>query len=156
MGTHYRGGARETRVLDALIKLTRAANTVRHRLAERLGETGLTESQLAVLELLLHLGPQCQREIGRKLLVSRANVTLIVDRLSGLGWVRRCRETHDRRLVRVELTPEGRRRIQRAFPEHVASAVEVFSPLTAAEQKDLARLCRKLGRANSGSPGGSR
>jgi MarR family 2-MHQ and catechol resistance regulon transcriptional repressor len=107
---------------------------------------GLTEKQFGVLEALLHLGPLQQHQIGKKVLVSRANITLIVDQLSDRGLVRRERESDDRRCVRVHLTAEGRRQIARLFPTHAASVADVLSSLTAAEQQQLGRLCRKLGR----------
>ena len=149
MGTHYEGAAGEVRALAAYIKLRRASNTVGAKLERHLRTLGLTGNQLGVLEMLLHLGPLHQHEIGSKLLISRANITLIVDQLSKKGWVRRVRESHDRRLVRVQLTPAGRRWISRVFPQHVDRVVDCFSVLDAAEQKELARLCRKLGLANA-------
>ena len=149
MGTHYQGSAAEVRSLNTFIKLMRAANTVRAGLESDLRTLGLTENQLGVLETLLHLGPLHQHEIGRKLLVSRANITLIVDQLSEKGWVRRERERHDRRLVRVQLTADGRRWISRVFPQHVKRIVQSLSVLDAREQKELGRICRKLGLANT-------
>ena len=46
---------------------------------------------------LLHLGPMHQRELGRKLLKSSGNITLVVDNLEKRGLVRREREREDRR-----------------------------------------------------------
>ncbi len=145
MGTHYRGSKNEIRALDAYIKLARAADTVQTRLDEGLARLGYTENQFGVLEMLLHLGPLHQHEIGGKLLLSRANVTLLVDQLSAKGLVRRQRDQVDRRKVSVSLTAEGRRRTRRAFPRHVENILSVFSGLSGPEQEELARLCRKLG-----------
>lgn len=149
MGTHYEGATTEVLALDVFIKLMRAANTVQARLEDNLRELGLTEKQLGVLEALLHLGPLHPHEIGQKLLVSRANITLIVDQLSRRGWVRREQDRSDRRMVRVRLTAEGRRWVRRAFPSHVKRIVESLAPLGAREQSELGRLCRKLGLANA-------
>jgi len=149
MGTHYRGSAEEIAALDAFIKLMRAANTARSRLEPNLRELGLTENQLGVLEALLHLGPLHPHEIGRKLLISRANISLIADQLSRRGLLRREQESSDRRMVRLSLTAEGRRWIRRVFPTHVGGIVELFAPLDRKEQAELGRLCRKLGRANA-------
>jgi MarR family 2-MHQ and catechol resistance regulon transcriptional repressor len=146
MGTHHRGTPAEVRALDAYIKLRRASNTVLGRLDPSFRAAGLSENQLGVLEALFHLGPLHQAELGRKLLVSRANVTLLVDHLVGRGLVRRERQSDDRRRVRVTLTAEGRRLVRRVFAGHVAAIVAAMGPLTAAEQQELGRLCRKLGR----------
>jgi MarR family 2-MHQ and catechol resistance regulon transcriptional repressor len=151
VGTHYRGRPAEIRALDVHIKMMRATNAVRARLDGHLRTLDLTEKQLGVLEALLHLGPLQQHELGDKLLVSRANVTLIVDQLSRRGWVRRERRRDDRRCILVHLTAAGRRAIETIFPDHLAEIVGVFSGLTAPEQRELARLCRKLGLSLSGA-----
>ncbi len=150
MGTRHKGPAAEVRALDAYIKLKRAVNAVDARTAPALRAEKLTENQFAVLELLWHLGPRAQHEIGRRILTSRANVTLIVDQLSARGLVRRERDRGDRRCVRVHLTAAGRSLIARVFPGHAVRITEAFSSLTAAEQRELARLCRKLGRGAAG------
>ena len=147
MGTHYRGTREEVRALDACIKILRAASALREWLDRGAAAAGLTSSQLGVLEALLHLGPLQHHELGTKLLVSRANVTLLVDRLVAIGLVRRVRERTDRRCVRVELTVAGRRRIRAVVAGHVQRIVAGLSVLRADEQLELGRLCRKLGRA---------
>jgi MarR family 2-MHQ and catechol resistance regulon transcriptional repressor len=148
MPTHYQGPKHEVRALDAYIPLFRAADTLAGRSAARLEAAGVTPGQFAVLEALLHLGPLCQRELGQKLLRAGGNITMVVDNLEKNGWVRRVRGRDDRRFVAVHLTAEGKRLIQRIFPEHAAAISNEMSCLTAAEQETLRRLCRKLGLGN--------
>jgi MarR family 2-MHQ and catechol resistance regulon transcriptional repressor len=145
MPTHYKGTAAEKRALNAHITLVRAANTVASKLMAQLDPHGLTISQFGTLEVLYHLGPICQNEIAKKLLKSGGNMTLVIDNLVKQGWVRRERESCDRRNVRVHLTPEGRREIMKIVPEHVDAIVAVMSNLTARDQEDLRRICRKFG-----------
>jgi MarR family 2-MHQ and catechol resistance regulon transcriptional repressor len=114
----------------------------------------MTIPQLAVLEALLHLGPLCQRDLGGKMLRSGGSVTTLVDHLERKGWVRRARRAEDRRMIDVELTPAGRRVIERVFPAHVRHLREAFGELTAGEQEELGRLCRKLGLALAAAEGG--
>ena len=58
MPTRYRGTPREVQALDAFVKLARASTTLVGRLNQRLQvDHDLTESQLGVLEALLHLEP---------------------------------------------------------------------------------------------------
>ncbi len=142
------------RALDAHVKLLRAAQSVRAAVEESLDLTGAgpSESQFGVLEALHHLGPMSQRTLGAKLFTSNPNVTAIADALEKRGLVRRARSEQDRRNVIVELTPEGRKLIQKIFPPHVARLVEVYSALTAAEQDELGRLAKKLGLAVSSRP----
>lgn len=145
MGTCHRGNAEEVSALDAFIKLIRAAESVSARVHGHLAGKGMTATQFGVLEMLLHLGPLSQREIGRKLLRSSGNMTLVIDNLERRGVVRRERGKSDRRCYLVHLTPEGRQFIEALFPEHVKRVVEEMRVLTTEERAVLGGLCRKLG-----------
>lgn len=149
--TKYRGTRQEVRALDGYIKLMRAANSVSARLAGILDEAGLSGSQFGVLEALYHLGPLHQRALGEKILCSGGNITMVVDNLEKRRLARRERGTADRRVVTVHLTAAGRQVIQKIFPRHVANIVAQMSVLSRAEQDELGRLCRKLGK-QEGSP----
>jgi len=148
MPVHYQGTAEEVRALDAWVKLNRGLEPVQARLQARLAEAGLTERQLGVLEALLHLGPMCQRELGKKLLRGDSNMTAVLETLERDGMVRRTRRAEDRRQVLVELTPRGRERIESVFPDHVREILAAMKALTSAEQETLAKLCKKLGLGN--------
>jgi MarR family 2-MHQ and catechol resistance regulon transcriptional repressor len=146
MPTHYRGTPEEVLALNTFIKLTRAADSLMARLAQRGTLCELTPSQFGVLESLYHLGPMCQGEVSAKILRSTGNMTLVLDNLEKRGWVRRERDLGDRRKVNVSLTEEGREVISRILPQQVAAIVEEMTVLTAEEQITLGRVCRKLGR----------
>ncbi len=145
MPTHHQGPAEEVRALDAFIKLARAAGSVLARTNRLLAEDGLTAGQFGVLETLYHLGPLHQCTLARKHLQSGGNITMIVDNLERAGLVRRERLAEDRRFVTVHLTDAGRERIGAVFPRHVRQIAAEMAALTAAEQEELGRLCRKLG-----------
>lgn len=145
MGTHHTGSAEEVRALNAYIKLMRASESVNAKLMSELSSVNLTISQFGTLEALHHLGPLCQKDIGKKLLKSGGNVTLVVDNLEKRGLVERVRNTDDRRFITVGLTDEGRALIERVFPEHLIRIVEAFAGLSPEEQDQLSALCKKLG-----------
>jgi MarR family 2-MHQ and catechol resistance regulon transcriptional repressor len=151
MPTHAEAGESTTRALNAYINLARASDSLFGRMSAQIEQEGLTLGQFGVLEALLHLGPMCQRELGQKLLRSGGNITLVVDNLERDGWVRRERLEKDHRMVRVLLTPEGRDLIERVFPKHARAIRKEMGALTAAEQEDLRRLCRKLGKGAEAS-----
>lgn len=146
MGTHYKGTAEEVRVLNAYIKLMRAAESITARLSALTAAQGLTLSQFGALEALYHLGPMHQRELGKKLLKSGGNITMVVDNLEKRGLVKRQRKGDDRRFVTVHLTEKGRQLISKIFKRHVAAIVNEISILTKTEQEELDRLCRIIGR----------
>lgn len=147
MGTHHRGTDAEVRALDAFIKLSRASDTLGVHAQQSYASTGLTTSQFGTLETLYHLGPLCQSEIGKKILRSSGNITLVIDNLEKRGLVRREREEGDRRRVSVHLTAEGQELIARVFPEHVTQLTAALGALSSDEQRELGRLCKKLGKA---------
>jgi MarR family 2-MHQ and catechol resistance regulon transcriptional repressor len=146
MPTHFAGCEDTVRALNAYINLVRASDSVLSKIGTHLESEGVTSGQFAVLEALLHLGPMCQHALAAKLLRSGGNMTLVVDNLEKQGWVKRVRQEKDRRMVQIHLTPKGKRLITRIFPEHAKAIARVMSELTPAEQEELRRIARKLGR----------
>jgi MarR family transcriptional regulator, 2-MHQ and catechol-resistance regulon repressor len=144
--THFKGDSETRRALNVLINLSRASNSVQTRLSAGLDRHGITTSQLGILEALFHLGPMCQRALGDKLLRSGGNITMVIDNLEKHGLVERVRQKEDRRMIMIHLTPKGRKLISRVLPLHAKDVVKEMSRLTANEQEELRRLCRKLGR----------
>lgn len=149
MPTRYRGTPREVSALNAYIKLMRAAESLTTRLDPVMATADLTVGQFGALEALLHLGPMCQRDLGRKLLRTSGNMTVVLGNLERRGLIVRVRRDPDRRFRLVRLTPKGRRLIVDLFPRHVAALVAELQSLSPAEQEELGRLCRIVGRARA-------
>jgi|SRR6266446_3030433 MarR family transcriptional regulator, 2-MHQ and catechol-resistance regulon repressor len=147
MPTRYRGREEEVRALNAFITLVRASEAVLGTLQRGLAGKRLTNSQFGVIEALFHLGPLCQGELAAKLLRSGASTTSVVEGLEKRGLVVRQRTEEDKRFVRVALTGKGRRLVEETFPAHAEAVTRLFGVLTEAEQEQLRRVCRKLGRA---------
>jgi MarR family 2-MHQ and catechol resistance regulon transcriptional repressor len=133
------------RALRTYVTLMRAADAVTRRTHGHLADDDLTTGQFAVLEALLHLGPQPQHVIGRKVLSSPGNLTTVLDNLERRELVERRPDAEDRRRKRVVLTRSGRRLIQRVFRRHTDGICADLARLDAREQSELARLCKKLG-----------
>ena len=146
MGSRYEGKKGETRALSALINLVRASESVMGRLNGQFAGLAITQSQFSALDSLYHLGPLSQRELGDKLFKTSGNITMVVDNLERRGMVRRERDASDRRRVAVHLTGAGRKAIEELLPRRVAAIRGELAALTPAEQDELRRLCRKLGR----------
>lgn len=146
MGTHYKGTKDETRTLNAFIKLVRAAQSVSARVESHLSQIGLSVSQFGALEALHHLGPLYQKDLASKILKSTGNITMVVDNLEKRGLVERTRDEKDRRHYAVRITKKGADMISSFFPGHVARIVKEMSALSKAEQDELGRLCKIVGR----------
>ncbi len=141
----YKGKKDAVRALSAYVKLMRAAESVTSRIHPYLTEAGLTLSQFGALEALYHLGPLKQVEIGRKILKSSGNITMVIDNLEKRGLARRKRNIEDRRYMNIHLTEQGERLISELFPIPAIQIVKEMSILSTSEQEELARLCKKLG-----------
>lgn len=147
MGPRYRGTKTEVRALAAFVALQRAAGSVEASTQGEIVRAGLTQSQFGVLEALLHLGPLCAKDLARKILRTKGNLTLVIENLEKAGFVERRARDEDRRYLTVALTKKGRRLVAGMFPRHAGTIVKALRILTAYEQEELRRLCRKLGKA---------
>ncbi|MGK2851545.1 MAG: MarR family winged helix-turn-helix transcriptional regulator [Candidatus Limnocylindrales bacterium] len=113
----------------------------------RIAERDLVEREgfpMAWLDVLAQLydasdhGLRMQ-ELEERSLFTRSGLTRLVDRIEAAGLVRREPVLGDRRGVRVALTPEGRRRHDKAFVEHMRVIEREFGGrLTPAEQQAVA------------------
>ena len=145
MGTRYQGSAEEKLALDTYIKFVRAGEAVKSRIDKQDTIASLSPSQFGTLEMIYHLGPLNQKDIGQKLLISKSNVVTIIDKLELRGLVKRQRSLEDRRCVFIHLTDEGREEIEQILPVHVSAITQEMNRISTEEQKELGRICRKLG-----------
>jgi DNA-binding MarR family transcriptional regulator len=84
-------------------------------------------------------GPLQTGDLARLLFTTAPTVSSVVNTLEARGWVRRERLTHDRRLVRVRLTPSGGRLIRSVFRDQHEREVAWVRELPA---DDLAAFVR--------------
>ena len=112
MGTNYKGSKKTVSALNSYIKLIRSAESLNSKLNLVLNLYGLTESQFGVLDSLLHLGPMKQKELGKKILKSSGNITMVINNLEKQGMVQRKRGEKDKRQFIIHLTSKGERYFQ--------------------------------------------
>ncbi|MFV3077759.1 MarR family winged helix-turn-helix transcriptional regulator [Niveispirillum fermenti] len=91
--------------LRAIRRIMRAAEMAERRLA---AATGLTPSQLLLLQEVARRGEATPSALAAAVQFSQATVTNLVDRLESLGLAARRRGSQDRRQVWVAITPRGR------------------------------------------------
>src|SRR5205807_7307700 len=94
-----------------------------HRALERLAVQSIESSEVglsdfAVMEMLLHKGPQPVNDIGRYIELTSGAITTAVDRLESRGLVKREAHPTDRRTRVVRLTKQGEQQASRAFAGH--------------------------------------
>ena len=147
MPLHPTYGRTTDLALSLWVKLARAASTFSRLTQEDIRTYGLTQPQFGVLESLGHLGSITLGELSRKQLSSCGNITVVVDNLQKEGLVERRNCAEDRRVMYVQLTPKGTKLFNRIFAGHARFVGSLASVLTEKEQRDLARLLKKLGTA---------
>src|SRR5881409_1872259 len=121
-----------------------------HRALERLAIQSIESSEVglsdfAVMEMLLHKGPQPVNEIGRRIELTSGAITTAVDRLESRDLVTREAHPSDRRARIVRLTAAGEEHAARIFAGHKAVMDLAASGLSKTERATLIGLLKKLG-----------
>lgn len=120
-----------------------------HRLLHRsamasLAQAGLTYEDFKVLISLHNNGRRSHGALSRDLMVSTGAMTNRLDKLEAAGLVRRERDPGDRRGVLLELTPEGRERLDAYIDLGAAREIELLKELSLDEKRQLNGLLRRL------------
>jgi DNA-binding MarR family transcriptional regulator len=90
-------------------------------------EQGLPLVWYDVLAQLDHKGGQLRLSgLADSVLLSRSNITRLVDRMDNAGLVKREPCPEDRRGMYAVITPEGREALRRAWPGHWRGIIEHF------------------------------
>ncbi|HEX4751151.1 MAG TPA: MarR family transcriptional regulator [Bryobacteraceae bacterium] len=127
------------------IVLARCHRAVSALVERSVADLGLCLSDFMVLEALLHKGPLTISDIQAKVLLASGSMTAAVDRLENRNLIVRKTTASDRRARVLELTPEGRLMIQRAFREHSEDLDRVMSVLDNNQKQELYAALKKLG-----------
>ena len=123
-------------------------NSVMERAGNRkLEELSLTIPQWLGLGAVLHCGDAgiSHGQLGQRMMLSKAPVTGLVDRLARAGLVKRRPDEHDRRVSRVVITDAGREMWKRAHDTLTSSAKnDMLENLSEDQQSQLLRLLSHL------------
>jgi len=128
------------------LSLWKSGRSVEVHALESIASLGMSLTDFAVLEVLLHKGPLPVNTIGKKILLTSGSITTAIDRLEHKGLVERSDSATDRRVRIVCLTKEGTQKIKIAFAEHQKHLELAVSPLSKDEQSQLVTLLKKLGK----------
>jgi DNA-binding MarR family transcriptional regulator len=133
----------------AIVAFFRFHDRLERRLSDALAAHGLTLAQFDVLMTLCQCDGITQQELAEWLLVTKANVVGLIDRVGAAGWVERRPDPNDRRVNRLYLTDAGRRLAKAARPCQHALVKSIFGRLDEAELRQLHGLLERLGAACS-------
>ena len=114
------------------------------------GQFGLTDVQFNLMNLLYYEsgkeGGLSQAQISDMMLVNRANITSLVDRMEKAELVTRTAHANDRRYNIIKLTSKGRNLYTKVEPHYLEQVKKVMSPLDAAELKRITGMLEKVRR----------
>ncbi len=83
-------------------------------------------------------------KLYRELILTSGAMTNRLDALERNGWIVRIPDPDDRRGTLIELTKQGSDLLDQAMDSHLEGEASLVAHLTKAEQKDLAKLLKKL------------
>ncbi len=136
---------------EALLNIYFTSTLIRKRGTEFLRAFGLTDVQINVMMLLGHQARRneglSQARLSDMMLVNRANITGLIDRMEKAGLVVRTADPEDRRTNIIKLTARGRRLLDKVEPHYGKEVARIMGVLKNSEQKTLMKMLEKV-RAN--------
>jgi DNA-binding MarR family transcriptional regulator len=131
--------------MSAVSNVYRAGTAVRNHMERTvLAEYDLSWVAFTVLWVLWIWGGQETGHVASEAGVTKGTLTGVIKTLQGQKLIRRIPHSDDRRRVSISLTAKGERLIEELFPAFNQHEREAVSALSATEQRELARLLRKI------------
>jgi DNA-binding MarR family transcriptional regulator len=128
-------------------RISRIALHIARSQEEVFARFGLNRGEVGVLSALRTAGADDRltpTRLFKGLMLSSAGMTKRLDALEGRGLLRRLPDPDDRRGVRIELTAEGRRLVERAFAANTRAERKLLEGLGSRDRRSLGGLLRKL------------
>jgi DNA-binding MarR family transcriptional regulator len=119
---------------------------IRHGSSERLaGAFGLSQQQWSLLSVLAN-SPDGMKmtDLGKVLMVTKANMTGMIDRLERDGYVKRIPDSQDRRVTYVVLLEKGRAFLADIRKPKEEFMNEVFSTFTPEEKLQFHQMLERM------------
>src|SRR5262245_9687773 len=126
--------------------LNKAAQAISKYAAAGIQQAGLGDSDVRVLEVLLHKGSLPVTTIGPKVNLTPGSISVAVDRLYAKGLVSRVESAEDRRIRIVALTPSGKKLIVPVFRKHSADIRRAFAEIPSNALEQFERTLKQVGR----------
>ena len=123
---------------EAVLNIVRTANQFASKAAQLFRQFDLTEAQFNVLFALKFASEDItQAELGKRLVVTRASITSVLDKLESKNLVKRVDVPNNRRIHHVVLTNEGLDLIVKAEPVYRDEIYHVLTDLNMDECQQL-------------------
>jgi DNA-binding MarR family transcriptional regulator len=134
-------------VEDCIIfQLAKAYQKAHGLFKKRLLPYGVTPIQHLILEALWLEDGISQKDIGTRLVLDRATLSGVLDRMASGGWITKAQDPEDKRTLRICLTGKGRDLKEILSRERNQANEEILGNLSLEEKVLLKRLLRDVQR----------
>jgi DNA-binding MarR family transcriptional regulator len=127
-----------------IFQLAKAYQKAHGLFKKRLLPYGLTPIQHLILEALWLEDGISQKDIGMRLVLDRATLSGVLDRMSSGGWITKEQDPEDKRTLRICLTDKGKDLTSNLAGERNQANEELLSSLNLEEKVLLKRLLRDI------------
>lgn len=131
---------------EALLNLYYTSICIKKHACDFFSSYELTDVQFNLMMMIKYHGGDeglSQARLSEMMMVNRANITGLVDRLEKAGMVKRT-AAEDRRYNMIQLTAKAQKLLDKANPPYDVEVQKVMGALSKAELKRLIEACEKL------------
>jgi DNA-binding MarR family transcriptional regulator len=122
---------------NVLVAIRRIARAIDVHSKDLVRDYGITGPQLLLMQSLSESEPSTTGDLAKRIHLSNATITEIINRLEKRTYIERKRNTQDKRQVLVSLTTFGKEILKNAPPPLQARFVSEFNKLEVWEQNSL-------------------
>jgi len=126
-------------IIQAAFEIGRALRTKVMKCADH-----IHMAQLHTLAFIREKRGITMKELACMLNVTSPSATVFVDRLEKMGFVRRRHDLRDRKIIRLSVTPAGKRILHEKMAEKKKLVSAILSSLSIEDQHTLLKLIRKM------------
>jgi MarR family transcriptional regulator, organic hydroperoxide resistance regulator len=128
----------------ALMTLVRVFGRLSETMSQTVKPFGLGMAQFEVLASLRGAEGASQQDLADRLLVTKGNICVTLQKMEADGLVERRADPTDQRYHRIYLTDAGKRLLTRMLPAQEAAMSKIIGCLDRAEQKTLYELLNRI------------
>ena len=128
---------------ERLIALT---EVLRRRVRPSYHSTRLTAARMSALRIIIENDGSTGGQIAQAEQVTQATITRVLDGLDQSGFIERTPSRHDRRIVDVRATDEGRNAFREAVASHIERLAGDLTTLDTNERSTVSDALRHLER----------
>ena len=142
-GTRYRGF--DLLTSEMVVSFVHTYDLLHQATARYMADYGLSKSTMSIL-MLLRCGPPAGmqlHDLGELLLVSKANITGLIDHLEEKGYVNRVVDPEDRRARYARITAKAEALLDEFMPVHYRNVNAMLQDLTGEEKRTFIQLLKK-------------